>query len=769
MTTLIEPPGVKRKIRQPKSPELSTAPSTPQWAAVNNLPASGLLPDKVIPRSVTPKKRAEKVPSSKAKGSTKDNDESTQQGAGLNARVTKRLPVREKKVMPSIEVHGTLLSSDAASSSGSEYDDEEGRNTTTPHVDHEPPTKKQRVIGRGPLLKNDLAGWFEHRKHKGRYTKRDMKEMQDAIRRARYGTANPCKPTQEEAQAQFEAVTARMEAENSQHRQKTILRKRVSKSTHLAKAGKKSSENAARQCPSPPESSPAHTGPAPNLGGAAESFEDVAARMSPEADQVSTPAIPSSNAEPGSRWHPHPIPEQSTNLKHEESNGGGPVTLSSDRQIPPEGYVWDRAGADWITEVQSQLETAKGKIAAFEKRLEVDGIELQHQLTHEAEIKKKSLSTKAEEQHKDSGKSSQAVASDQQPRKEGEQSGKERRQRSLHRRQRQKERKKAKRMLKHAQLANAQVLTANAVSPDTELQSPKRLRRGSASSMANDVSSRSLSANNDLGGRLQRAMRDGLQQSATAQEAPSSTATKPSNSHPRWKGAALAQGTPRDAQNPITSSPALCTKQTVTNMSSETKQAIPKHLPPNQRGREMQRRGNLDPSRQWQRPFARREVIIPEVLPRCVCQLLHFYFETGLNKKPSLEAFPGTREEFFANVEQIVQCRGHDKEMILFCEGLWEIEKVNRKYSHNESTLFLEATAQGPATFANADVLFRPDVSSSSRQATLPPDYSTHFGDQILARGRRLPEQRTETIPPYLFYGTVAERNRPRSRTQPPK
>jgi hypothetical protein len=56
-----------------------------------------------------------------------------------------------------------------------------------------------------------------------------------------------------------------------------------------------------------------------------------------------------------------------------------------------------------------------------------------------------------------------------------------------------------------------------------------------------------------------------------------------------------------------------------------------------------------------------------------------------LNKKPSLEAFSGTREEFFANVEQIVQCHGHDKEMILFCEGLWEIEKVDRKVSAHSS------------------------------------------------------------------------------------
>jgi len=86
-------------------------------------------------------------------------------------------------------------------------------------------------------------------------------------------------------------------------------------------------------------------------------------------------------------------------------------------------------------------------------------------------------------------------------------------------------------------------------------------------------------------------------------------------------------------------------------------------------------------NRPWQLPYDRREVFIRDTLPRCICSLLHPYFESGLNRRPNLEAFPGTRKEFFTNIEQMVNCHGHDKEMTLFCEGLWACEKANRKVS----------------------------------------------------------------------------------------
>ena len=103
-------------------------------------------------------------------------------------------------------------------------------------------------------------------------------------------------------------------------------------------------------------------------------------------------------------------------------------------------------------------------------------------------------------------------------------------------------------------------------------------------------------------------------------------------------------------------------------------------------GPRQQRRDDRS-NRPLQRPYDRREVYLPDSIPRCVCNLLHFYFETGLNQRPNLEAFPGTREEFFANVEQIVRCRGHEKEMIIFCEGLWACEKANRMVSPRHRTV----------------------------------------------------------------------------------
>lgn len=807
MTTPTERPGDKRKIKAPKSPKPSISPSTPKWAAVNHLPASDILNIKSIPLPVTPTKRRKEEPSSKPEGVTTNKDEPAQHRDGLDARVTKRLPVREKKVMRSIEVHDSLSSSDAASSSGFEYEDEQHRSTTAPKIDHEPPPKKQRVV-KGPSLKDDAAGWFAQRSHKGRYTKKDLKEMQDALRRARYGTANPSRPTQEQAEALHHALTAKIKAdEESKIRETNPVQKRVSKSTHPSSAEQESSRSAVTQSP-PPGSSPAHTEPAAALGDAAGDIEDVAVCVSTDAIQASTPAGPSNNAEPASWSHHHAIPEQSAEVKREEREVGGPMALSSERQTPPEGYIWNMAGTNWITESQFQLKAAEGKIAALEKRLEVDGIELQHQLAHEAEMIKKDLSKKAGEHHKDSGETGKAVPSNEDTRKEGGPSGKLRRLQKW--RQCQKERKKAKQRLKHAELTkngatgmrgkpkqegaietgsesskwscgntrpelpggdqnkrvqrdfvakgsksaidsrrpkwgsskgiwsveqreegmwrrgfrpprnglgpptcllsattksqsqvrvdtsltqsqqtNTQVVSATVASPNTAPQSQKWPRRGRVSSTANDASSCSLSANHGDIGKLQPAMRDGRQESATGQETSKSTATMHSDSHPPSKDDTLAQGTRQDDQTPVKASSALCVTQAATNKGKESldiKRIDPKHPLSNQGRHEMQRRGTHDRSnRQWQRPYDRREVIIPEVLPRCVCQLLHFYFESGLNKKPSLEAFSGTREEFFANVEQIVQCHGHDKEMILFCEGLWEIEKVDRKVSAHSS------------------------------------------------------------------------------------
>lgn len=111
-------------------------------------------------------------------------------------------------------------------------------------------------------------------------------------------------------------------------------------------------------------------------------------------------------------------------------------------------------------------------------------------------------------------------------------------------------------------------------------------------------------------------------------------------------------------------------------------------LGPRQQKREPPREQTISDrwNRPWQLPYDRREVFIRDTLPRCICSLLHPYFESGLHRRPNLEAFPGTRKEFFINIEQIVNCHGHDKEMTIFCEGLWAHEKTNRKVSSHRET-----------------------------------------------------------------------------------
>jgi hypothetical protein len=94
--------------------------------------------------------------------------------------------------------------------------------------------------------------------------------------------------------------------------------------------------------------------------------------------------------------------------------------------------------------------------------------------------------------------------------------------------------------LTQSQQTNTQVVSATVASPNTA-QSQKWPRRGRVSSTANDASSCSLSANHGVIGKLQPAMRDGRQESATGQETSKSTATMHSDSHPPSKDDTLAQ------------------------------------------------------------------------------------------------------------------------------------------------------------------------------------------------------------------------------------
>ncbi|KAI9715775.1 MAG: hypothetical protein M1812_005774 [Candelaria pacifica] len=147
--------------------------------------------------------------------------------------------------------------------------------------------------------------------------------------------------------------------------------------------------------------------------------------------------------------------------------------------------------------------------------------------------------------------------------------------------------------------------------------------------------------------------------------------------------------------------------------------------------------------------LARREVAVTDSLPACVCRLLHGYFANGLVVRPCLGTFQGNEVEFWENIKQIVSCRGHDKEMITYCQGLWDGELARRN-------------AIGSSAFEKSPPLTQP---SPTRQPSQPPAYGTHLTDQFVQRGPRRETiygpGRRETIPADLFYGPSASRTRP--------
>ena len=74
--------------------------------------------------------------------------------------------------------------------------------------------------------------------------------------------------------------------------------------------------------------------------------------------------------------------------------------------------------------------------------------------------------------------------------------------------------------------------------------------------------------------------------------------------------------------------------------------------------------------RPWCHPFAKREVILPNKRPKCICISLHWYFHQTWVSKPQIAKFPGCKAEFLAHVAQIVKCPAHPSYVKLECQRI---------------------------------------------------------------------------------------------------
>jgi len=790
-----------------------------------------------------------------------------------------RLPVRTTKVVPSIELAESSLSSSSGSESGSdsEYNDEEWRRhlarrdpvrkpptkgpalkpnkrpsevestrtapapkpaktllTSKPTVAVETSratatvkavkatatlpapsstttaqTSETTVVQKAPhptqprkrpiKLKEDKDAWLALRKGIVQYNKKDQKEWDDHIRRQRYGTANVFRATEEQVRKAFGMCPRKHTRSSSQ-----ISEPVSTGQTHLL---------------SNPEE--------PVMGQGSLCF-------SIERDQ--TPNLVDRLAEglPQVIDLEDPIPEPPSPVKNEICE-------------VPENQIADNSRVETVTkevaDLRCEVQYFKGQVSAYERTLEVDGVQIQHRLSFAAAVKEKKDPKDPEIHEESANEASVSVASKYKrpkldkrraagrtavargepgPSPQSEETEGRDPQCNDHGKSSVTDRDSRKRARAFTEPAPSTLGRDDHMDESIQERSRKRPRKAKPSKKDNEGQPSgqiiaSPNSSDSAPGENNRAAPD--QPRAFEREhdkivqlrpgigpqrpvAPQKSGTKRSvtntmaqpiaispvasrcvdpvviNNHRASTDAAQEQARLRAQQAPVASILSPDTNEAARSGPSVWKAGVnsiplgprqPRREPPHRR-QTIQDRGN----QRWQQSYDRREVFLPNALPRCVCRVLHSYFESGLNKRPNLAAFLGTREQFFANVEQIVSCRGHDKEMIIFCEGLWASEQANRKVSscpalelktRRQSTKLLQLAHRSYRFPTGNNVHLRfpddgtippADKPSSSRTVTLPPGYRTPIKEEYMGRQRQVRRRRPSTILPHLFYGTAA-------------
>lgn len=554
-------------------------------------------------------------------------------------------------------------------------------------------------------LKEDPDAWVALRAQKKKLSKMDVKELEDYERRQRCGTANPFRATEEQVLKAF-GMCPRKHTRSSRE----ISEPMSTGQTYLL---------------SHPEE--------PVTGQGSLS-------LSIERDQ--TPNLVDRLAD----RLPHVVdledatPEPPSPVKSEICEVVALGASTAENEIPDASRV--ETVSKEVADLRCEVQYFKGQVWAYERTLEVDGVQIQHRLAFDAAVEKKKDPKDPEIREESANEASVSVLSKQKRPKLDKRSGAERTavpqgdpgpspqtegrdpQCNEHEKPSVTGRNSRKRARAFTEPAPSTLLSNDRVDESTKDRSSKRPKKGKLSKKENERHLQgkiiaSPKASDPEPGEPTQAAPDqpraferdqdkpiqsrpgiGPHQMVAPRRSLTNTTTQPIGVNPALSRSVdpvvikhdrtstdVAQKRARLSaqQVPVASISAPHTNEVARSGPSVWKarvNSIP--LGPRQQIRNPPPRGQTTRDRcdrPWQRSYDRREVIMPDALPRCVCRVLHAYFESGLNKRPKLEAFPGTREQFFANVGQIVSCRGHDKEMIIFCEGLWASEQANRKVS----------------------------------------------------------------------------------------
>lgn len=560
-------------------------------------------------------------------------------------------------------------------------------------------------------LKEDPDAWVALRAQKKKLSKMDVKELEDYERRQRCGTANPFRATEEQVLKAF-GMCPRKHTRSSRE----ISEPLSTGQTHLL---------------SHPEE--------PVMGQGSLS-------LSIERDQ--TPNLVDRLAEglPQVIDLEDPTPEPPSPVKSEICEVVAMGASTAENEIPDASRV--ETVSKEVADLRCEVQYFKGQVWAYERTLEVDGVQIQHRLAFDAAVEKKKDPKDPKIREESANEASVSVPSKQKRPKLDKRTGAERT--AIPRREpgpspqteetegrdppsrdhgsSVTDRDSRKRARTFTEPAPSTLGRDDRVDESTKDMSSKRPKKGKISKKENErhlqgkiiafpkasepkpgeptqaAPDQPRAFERDQDNPIQSRPGIGPHQMVAPRRSLTNITTQPIGVSPTLSRSvdpivikhdptstgtstdvAQKRARPRAQQAPVASISAPHTNEVPRSGPSVWKVGVnsiplgprqPRREPPH-RGQTIQDRRN----QRWQQSYDRREVVLPNALPRCVCRVLHSYFESGLNRRPNLAAFPGTREQFFANVEQIVSCRGHDKEMIIFCEGLWASEQANRKVS----------------------------------------------------------------------------------------
>ena len=191
-------------------------------------------------------------------------------------------------------------------------------------------------------------------------------------------------------------------------------------------------------------------------------------------------------------------------------------------------------------------------------------------------------------------------------------------------------------------------------------------------------------------------------------------------------------------------------------------------------------------SRPWGYPDFRRELVMNNHRLQCKCFYLHPYFRQAWRFEPKFATFPGCRDEFLVQIEQVANYKGHSEEVISAYQTILKTKarpysvsmhitsgKVHvanrctqRRRRNKSKNHRVTADQDVEAALEFADGFLSSHSQPASGQITVAPPHTINSSQHAATAAPSAlsrPELREQSsIPPWEFYGHENSRPPPR-------